>query len=631
MNTKKKIGWILYLSILFGYSQTESSKEAIIENYNVERLSYLQNKHHNNYILNKRQAETKAKQLGYQISYTVGEFGRGELMYFHPSGFPVYYETTNVGSAITARVDRINSGGISGLNLDGNNMVVGVWDGGRVRSSHELLNNRAIQYDNNPNFDNHATHVTGTIIGSGSVVNGLAKGMAPLATAQNFDFNNDLSEIAYAALEGLLVSNHSYGIPAHATQNQQARPIWYLGKYTQEAVDWDEIAYEAPYLLIVKSAGNSRNQQHNNTSDMGYDLLTGSGNSKNNLVVAASEVVYEYTGPESVIMSDFSSWGPSDDGRIKPDITAKGVDTFSSIANSNNSYVNLSGTSMSAPSVSGVALLLQEHYHNLNDSYMKSATLRGLIIHTADEAGEFPGPDYQFGWGLINAEKAANVISNDGTTAIIIELDFENSEGYTLSGSAVQGQELVATIAWTDLPGNVNNNEVPDDDTPALVDDFDLRITQHSNNQTFFPWKLDQFNFTAGATRGDNTRDNVEKVEIAQANGNYSVKVTNKGVLQGNKKVSLIVSGIENYSLNTQEFETNFTAVFPNPTDKFLQVQSGETINTIRIYNVMGQLTNAYNINNSNVQLDVSHLQPGTHFLTIENSYESKTFKFLKK
>ena len=109
-----------------------------------------------------------------------------------------------------------------------------------------------------------------------------------------------------------------------------------------------------------------------------------------------------------MLISPYSAWGPVDDGRIKPDIVANGADVFSTLETSDGAYGQMYGTSMANASASGTLALLKEHYMNTHGgAVMKAATLKGLVIHTADECGPSPGPDYQFGWGLLNAESAA--------------------------------------------------------------------------------------------------------------------------------------------------------------------------------------------------------------------------------
>ena len=184
----------------------------------------------------------------------------------------------------------------------------------------------------------------------------------------------------------MILSNHSYGIPADNV------PLWYIGYYDSNARNIDRIIYNAPYYLPIIAAGNDR-QSGENPSDGGYDYLTDKSVAKNNIVVAATFEVLDYEDASDVFMSSFSSWGPTDDGRIKPDISAKGVNMYSASGASNASYTNMSGTSMATPNVSGSLLLLQQHYNDLNGEYMLASTLRALALHTADEAGFAPGPD----------------------------------------------------------------------------------------------------------------------------------------------------------------------------------------------------------------------------------------------
>jgi len=171
------------------------------------------------------------------------------------------------------------------------------------------------------------------------------------------------------------------------------------------------------------------------------------------MTVGAAYEVSEYTGPEDVSISGFSSFGPADDGRVKPDIVGKGVDTFSTSDGSNTDYITISGTSMSAPNVSGSMALLQAYYQEISGGVpMRSATLRGLVLHTADEAGLNDGPDYIFGWGLMNAERAAHVISTDTVQNVIDELVLDGGDIYTRDVIVSEGSDLRVTICWTDPP-----------------------------------------------------------------------------------------------------------------------------------------------------------------------------------
>ena len=122
------------------------------------------------------------------------------------------------------------------------------------------------------------------------------------------------------------------------------------------------------------------------------------------VVAAANDANIDSNGNLlGVIIANFSSEGPTDDFRIKPDIAGNGVSVYSTYDNSNTAYNSISGTSMASPNIAGSLVLLQQHYNNLNNSFMKAATLKGLALHTADDAG-FSGPDAIFGWGLMDSK-----------------------------------------------------------------------------------------------------------------------------------------------------------------------------------------------------------------------------------
>ena len=547
-NSTLLFGLAALLSVTNALSQTLAERQVITANYDQQALTLLEAELRKDFETNQRIAFEMAAQKGWETHMTLPNGGNALLVGVFDDGTPKYYTTDNREGAITTRTDRVHTDGVAGLDLNGENMIGGVWDGGRVRDTHNLLEDRTTQIDNPGSISNHSTHVSGTMVGSGSQVNGQAKGMAPMAELLTYDFGADEPEMTNAAANGLLISNHSYGI---ASSNV---PLWYIGYYDSNARDIDRIVYNAPYYLPICSAGNDR-QSGENPSDGGYDYLTDKSVAKNNIVVAATFEVLDYEDASDVFMSSFSSWGPTDDGRIKPDIAAKGVNMYSASGASNASYTNMSGTSMATPNVSGSLLLLQQHYNDLNGEYMLASTLRALALHTADEAGFAPGPDYRFGWGLLNTQRAAQLISQDSNESMIITETLDANDAYTYSFKADGTQDISATIAWTDpaaapLPGG--NEDVA---TPSLMNDLDLRISQ-DGGATFLPWILNAATPTAGATTGDNVVDNVEKIEInAPEPGEYIVRVSHKGQLLVNdtQVFSLVLEGIssEDFMVST--------------------------------------------------------------------------------
>lgn len=504
------------------------------------------------------QAEAYAKEHNLEVSFENDKGVFWELQYVTEDGIPMYYITDNRNAAKTVSTDKVYPGGGAGLNLDGTGITPREWDGGGVRLAHQEYGGRVVQGDNPSSTHWHSTHVAGTIMAAG--VQSSAKGMAYNANLRAFDWNSDNSEMASEAANGALMSNHSYGYgrgwgwsngwtwygnPSISTQED-----YLFGFYDSEAKSWDNIAVNAPYYLIVKSAGNDRNEgpgggQYPN--DGPYDCISHGGIAKNVMTVGAvHDIPGGYSGPGSVSMSSFSSWGPADDGRVKPDIVANGVGLYSCNDASNSSYISSDGTSMSAPSATGSMALLQQHWENLNGSgnYMTAATLKGLVIHTADEAGTSDGPDYKFGWGLMNTKNAALRISEDQNINVIDEAILNEGGSLQMILSADGSEDIKVTICWTDPAGQPLSPQLDPLD-PMLVNDLDLRVTSGSN--TYYPWKLNRNAPTSAATNnGENNVDNVEVVFIENpAAGEYTVTVDHDGSLSGGSQAfSIIISGV---------------------------------------------------------------------------------------
>ena len=518
-----------------------------INSQNQQDLKKIQQVSNLNFLRSFAETEKKNFETNFNLAHSLADKYRWKKVIVTDSSFsqligvtkdlrPIYYMTENRGAGITSRADRLYTGGSLGLSIEGQGMMAGVWDAGSPLLTHELFSNRVSLMDNSPSLHPHASHVTGTIIGTDAVQNGNARGMAFKGNVNAYDWNNDVAEVANAAAAGLLISNHSYGY------NPSFLSIEKFGKYDEDSKDFDNILFNAPYYQMVCAAGNSR-AYGVNTGKNGFDLITGHALAKNVITVAAVNEVLNYTNSSSVVMSDFSSWGPSDDGRIKPDISAKGVHTFSAVSGSNNAYEYYDGTSMASPSVGGTLLLLQQYYNQLNNTYMKASTLKALMIHSADEAGIADGPDYKFGWGLINAEKAANIIKDKNLFSKIDEGTLANGENKDVIITSNGVDPLAVTVAWTDPVGNLPSNTV-DDPTPNLVNDLDILISRDGID--YYPWKLNPASLNAAATKGINNVDNVEKIEIkAPSAGTYLLKIKHKGTLVNqSQNYSLIASGI---------------------------------------------------------------------------------------
>ena len=524
-----------------------------------------------------------ARQKGLKIKDSVGKGQVIMLQQINEIGEALYIGNhSNAQAAAMTRTNQVYSGGTVGVSLSGKSDTMSgklaVWDGGNALASHQEFGGRVKLQESSGTTDIHSTHVSGTLIAAG--INPTAKGMAFGADLKVWDYNNDNTEILQNAAN-LLISNHSYGYQAgwvyDSVKNKwqwwgndaiSVNEDYKFGYYDSNAQTLDRAAFLAPNYLIVKSAGNSRNSNgpskageyyflKNSTKDStnisrakndGYDIISTTGTAKNILTVGAIQSIT--TIPEKasdVALSDFSSWGPTDDGRIKPDIVGVGTDLLSTSNTSNTAYTSLSGTSMSSPQVAGSLFLLQQLYNRLNkNTFMRSATLKGLALHSAMDVGAV-GPDYQTGWGLLDMEKAGSTLVNTDQSNLISEGTLANTKTDKRTFIASGKGDLSATIAWTDPEGDIIDltTKALNNRTPKLVNDLDIKITDE--NGTYLPFVLDPEKPDNVATTGDNIRDNIEKIIVRGAvpGKSYDLTISHKGTLKNDKQdFSLILSGI---------------------------------------------------------------------------------------
>ncbi|MFD0748667.1 S8 family serine peptidase [Mucilaginibacter calamicampi] len=539
----------------------------------------------NKFLVQKQRALALAPNRGWAVTRQIPNGGLVSLQGVDSLGFPIYLIThNNTIAAATTGTNQVQPGGALGLNLSGSSAFLNnkwaIWDGGRFLSTHQEFAGKTITFGDNGSVIDHATHVAGMLMAKG--VYAPARGMAFNAnTISSYDFDNDVAEMS-AAAPNLLLSNHSYGeIVGWNYNSTDLRWEWNglpgdnvdykFGFYSTRTRDFDKIAYNAPYYLIVESAGNSRdengpavgqtyygyasasNQSFVNkgprpasiSSNNGYDIVSTTATAKNILTIGAiNPLPFGPTTSSDISIASFSSWGPTDDGRIKPDLVGDGVNVTSTSSNSVTSYSPLSGTSFSAPNVTGSLYLLQEYYAQKNaGNFMRAATLKGLACHTAFDAGN-AGPDYVYGWGLLNMPKAAQAITDNGVKSNISEQTLAQGQQQTFTVTASGNGVLMATISWTDVQGTPTADGTINSRTPKLVNDLDIRITDGTT--VFRPWVLDPSQPALAATSGDNVVDNIEQIYIpgARPGKTYTITVSHKGTLQGAQPYSIIITGI---------------------------------------------------------------------------------------
>ena len=475
---------------------------------------------------------------GSQVSEIVG-FKNGE---------PVYVGTFNRNAAISTGADVLRAPapvgrGLNGQFADKSRLNLGIWDAGWVRSTHQEFGSRVTYGDDAGIFDDHGTHVGGTMVASGVVER--AMGMAPAAALLTHDWNFDMIEMAASGAAAatdtdlLPISNHSYGIISGSSD---------MGVYETYASELDATAYALPYYLSFWSAGNDQGRLRVYN---GFQSVTHHSLSKNVMTVGAVEdaMLQGERAPFKALMSDFSSWGPTDDGRIKPDVVANGVTLYSPVATGNAAYDGTySGTSMASPNAAGTAAQSVQLFVREFAELPRADLLKALIIHTADDLGS-PGPDYQYGWGLVNGVEAAELIEAEKASpnTIFLEGALASVAPPTTPPSYSKFSQtffwdglspIKATLVWIDPAG------VPESDSnsraPNLVHDLDLSITAPDGSTVHRPFVMpfvDDWTYgkmSAPAVEGRNKTDNVEQILIAPTRataGQYTLEVSVTGDL----------------------------------------------------------------------------------------------------
>ena len=573
-----------------------------------------------------------------------------------PSGKPLYYETYHGRSHRKAiKADVVGTGGRAGYNLTGTGVHIGVWDGGHVFAAHDEFTGGPDYFDPSLSIEisdanaaaiwsSHPTSVTSIMVAKGLFHKDTydITGIAPrVAKIYSYDWDNDLFEIfeqlQLRANPDFILSNHSYGYPL-VDNNNEIIPNQYIGDYSDWSALLDEFAYVYSNYLHVLAAGNDGRESYPEQQATGLDQLTGSTTAKNVLTVGSFSMNDTGTNKGA---TDFSSAGPTNDFRIKPEVCGLGENLGVAAwaqdePAATDRYRASSGTSFASPAVAGGVALLQQLHKSTFDTYMDGAAMKALLCHTADDITEWAGqditgPDVKTGYGAVNLEKAALLIKKDEKETLTIhnfELDQGETETLYFQTTAVGGL-LSATLSWYDPPAAFYASN-------TLINDLDLRITQQ--NTTYLPWALPTTAQQTVAILGDNSRDNLEKVVVSEPlGGRYKITISHKGSLQRinqngefentTQKGALVVSGPGIFSKSEQELN-QFTAsnnflVAPMPAEENFTISAlnnNVPFKNLKILSLDGKevlrkTRNRFSLSSTTV--DVSALTTGTYILGV--------------
>jgi hypothetical protein len=394
-----------------------------------------------------------------------------------------------------------------GRNLSGNGISIGIGDDA---NPNHIDNDRTL-INRNPSFIsyNHGRLVTGSVGGAG-LINERYKGVVSNSILIADYYSNIITKSAtYFADYNMTVTNNSYYLGLSGCLGN--------GDYNELSTYVDQQLLSNPFLQHIFAAGNDGDRTCSPFSVSFGTIKSGFQVAKNVLDVGNYSI-------DTDELESNSSRGPVHDGRIKPEIIASGSNVVSTSVN--NSYWSGYGTSHSAPFVTGVWALLTERYKQLHSaSYPKSALLKAIICNSGDDKGN-PGPDYSWGFGLINPRKAVEAIEQNRYFAGSISTGANQTQNISVPSGT---RKIKVMLYWHDKESSPTVAK-------ALVNDLDLTVTDAST--TFQPWILNPLpaNVNLAAVRGIDRTNNIEQVTIDNPGSNIQINISGFNILTGTQE-----------------------------------------------------------------------------------------------
>ena len=424
------------------------------------------------------------------------------------------------------RADDVSNYFVVGLNGSGHTVTVadsgidrdhGDFDG-RIQHVESVIWGDSSTEDEH---SGHGTHVACTVLGNGSrsAPNGYV-GVAPQATLRFQAMEDDNSgNFGGVSMDTLIRKGYEGNSYIHTNS-------WgtdgYYGEYTTSSEDTDSRTSQYDQfwsyngMLVLVSAGNDGPDS---------DTITPPATAKNAVAVGNH---HNRGGGAPTNLADSSSRGPTDDGRIKPDVTAPGSWVRSCLSQdasetggstwSNQWYIEYSGTSMAAPNAAGASVLIREYLMEVaGRPSPQGALIKGMLILGAEDTGTRDIPNMNEGWGRVNLANSllpgtdTGVWVDDRTT---IRSGQTREYQFNLSRS---NTPFKTVLTWSDYPGSTWSST-------QLQNDLNMVVISPDGTE----YKGNDFANGRSTTGGDaDNLNNVEVVLIDQAaSGVWTVRIT---------------------------------------------------------------------------------------------------------
>ena len=415
------------------------------------------------------------------------------------------------------------------LGLSGSGQFVSTSDSGIDLTHQDLVNQvsaykvaeECVEYDG----IGHGTHTAGSIAGDGTMSDGQIRGTAHGAQLYAWFCGKEGDRGIYTpATIAELFRGNAEGTEWDTYIHSASWGGAVAGEYTTDCVDIDQYVWEHPDFLPVFSAGNEGS---------GGGTIGSPASAKNVLAVGATQNLREEGGGrldngDPTLTAEYSSRGPCQDGRIKPDIAAPGTGVLSTRAynqeysygvyEANTNYAFDTGTSMACPLTAGAVALVREWLLKPEQGFTDAepptaALMKAIVMGGAKDAAR---PNNEQGWGRVDL--AETLKPSNRAVKLIDRIPYEAGAELSWIVTTRRDAPLDVLLAWVDHPGDPSASQLE----PKLVNDLDLSVRPLQNDELLY----------GNGGKFPDARNNVESVRLDSAEkGRYVITVSCKDVL----------------------------------------------------------------------------------------------------